>query len=75
MLIPAACLALGACASGDPRTTKPNTQTTPAEAARILGCNEDEVAFCMEVNCELEEYYCANRNDVREMLKAGEFRY
>jgi hypothetical protein len=74
VLVSAACLALGACAASDPRTSARLTQTTPAEAARALGCNDDEVAVCMDSNCELEEYYCAPREDVRKMFKAGEFR-
>jgi hypothetical protein len=77
-MISAASLALGACATSDPRTSTSTstqlTQTTPAEAARALGCIDDEVAVCMDSNCELEEYYCAPRDDVRKMFKAGEFR-
>lgn len=45
------------------------------EAARLLGCGHEEVAVCIQTNCELEEYYCAPSDDVKRMLRAGEFRY
>ena len=45
------------------------------EAARILGCSHNEVAVCIQTNCEIEEYYCAPRDDVKKMFRAGEFRY
>jgi hypothetical protein len=30
-------------------------------------------AECIEINCELEEWYCAPRDQVRDMFKAGDF--
>ena len=45
------------------------------EAARILGCNDDEVAICIQTNCEIEEYYCTPREDARKMFRAGDFRH
>lgn len=45
------------------------------QAARMLGCSHDEVAVCIQTNCELEEFYCANSEDARQMFRAGEYRY
>jgi hypothetical protein len=64
-----ACLTACASTEGNDRTPTP----TAAEVAKVIGCNSDEVALCIEVNCELEEWHCANRNDVRDLFKAGDF--
>ena len=45
------------------------------QAAKLLGCGDDDVAVCIQTSCELEEYYCTEREDVRKMFKAGEFRH
>ena len=45
------------------------------EAARVLGCTDDQAAVCIQTNCEIEEFYCANREDVRMMFRAGDFRH
>lgn len=45
------------------------------EAARALGCADDEVALCIQTNCELEEFQCVYREDARQMFRAGEFRH
>ena len=74
-LVAAVCLAFGACATDSSYPARQVTQTTPQEAARLLGCQDDEIAFCVETNCELEEYRCTQRSDVRDLLKAGEFRH
>ena len=62
---------LTACASSEPyeRTREP----TASEVAKLIGCRSNEVALCIEVNCELEEWRCADSNDVRDMFKAGDF--
>ena len=52
-----------------------NKLVSTHEAARLLGCDHDEVAVCIQTNCELEEYYCAPSDDVKKMFRAGEFRY
>jgi hypothetical protein len=75
LLLAAGCLVLSACATESPYPRQQVTQTTPAEATRLLGCRDDEVAFCIETNCALEDYYCTNRNDVRDLFKAGDFRH
>jgi len=68
-------LVLSGCAAESPYPSSQVTQTTPQEAARLLGCQNDEIAFCMETNCELEEYRCTKRSEVRDLLKAGDFRH
>ena len=62
---------LTACASSEPneRAREPSA----SEIAKVIGCNSDEVALCTETSCELEEWHCAPRNDVRDMFKAGDF--
>lgn len=74
-MLTVACLATAACATENHYPASQVTQTTAAEAARLLGCASDEVAFCVETNCELEEYRCTSRSDVRDLLKAGDFRH
>jgi hypothetical protein len=46
-----------------------------AEIAKSLNCTSEQVALCVETNCEPEEFQCADRGDVRDMFKAGEFRH
>jgi len=62
---------IGACAN----TQHAEREQHVKDIAQTIGCAEDEVAFCVETNCEPEEYVCTNRGDVREMFKAGEFRH
>ena len=46
-----------------------------AEIAQSLNCTSEQVALCSETNCEPHEFHCADRGDLREMFKAGEFRH
>ncbi len=46
-----------------------------SEIAAAAGCSADEVALCVETNCEPEKYQCAARSDVRSFFKADEFRH
>ena len=64
---------LTACAGSEPtaRTRDPSA----SEIAQIIGCSPQEVALCIEVNCELEDWRCADSNDVRDMFKAGDFNH
>ena len=62
---------LTACASSEPTTLR--REPSASEVAKLIGCSSNEVALCIEVNCELEEWHCANSNDVRDMFKAGDF--
>ena len=57
---------------------EPVEQAAPPDVeqiARELGCGGDEVAVCIDVNCEPEEFQCVPRNDVKRFFKAGEFRH
>jgi hypothetical protein len=62
---------LTACASSEPRAQ--NREPSASEIAQIIGCAPNEVALCIEVNCELEEWRCADSDDVRKMFRAGDF--
>lgn len=62
---------LTACAGSEPTALK--REPSASEIAQIIGCAPNEVALCIEVNCELEEWRCADSNDVRDMFKAGDF--
>lgn len=64
---------LTACAGTEPnyRTSEPSA----AEVAKAIGCSSDEVAVCIEVNCELEDWQCSPRDDVRQMFKVDEFKH
>lgn len=64
-----ACLTACASTGENHRTPTP----TAAEAAKLIGCHSDEVALCIEINCELEEWHCVERDEVRDMFKAGDF--
>lgn len=64
-------IGLTACASSEPNEHP--REPSAAEIAELIGCNSDEVALCIETNCELKEWHCAPRNDVRDMFKAGDF--
>ena len=66
-------ICLTACASTEPnyRTSEPSA----AEVAKAIGCSSDEVAVCIEVNCELEDWQCSPRDDVRQMFKVDEFKH
>ena len=67
------CAFLVACAgNGESRNLE---KTYNSEIAQAIGCEPDEVAVCIEVNCELDEYKCSARENVREFFKAGEFRH
>jgi hypothetical protein len=73
LLLVAGITGLSGCASTDgaARDREPDV----SQIAKTIGCRQDEVAICIEVNCEPEEYYCTNRGDVQDMFKAGEFRH
>jgi len=68
-------LGLGACATTDTELREQHRYPTAQEAAIRIGCSEEQVAMCVAINCELEDYYCSNSDDVRKMFKADEFRH
>jgi hypothetical protein len=71
-LMLAICLiGLTACASSEPKEHA--GEPSAAEVVKLIGCNSDEVALCIEVNCDIEEWHCAPSDEVRDMFKAGDF--
>jgi len=67
------CVVLGACASdGQSRQSK---RIDARDIARLAGCDHDEVAICIEIDCQPDEYRCAARDDVVALFKAREFRH
>ena len=48
-----------------------NRDPSPAEIAKMLGCTQSEIAFCMDVNCEPEEYACVDRTSTLDALSPG----
>ena len=67
------CVVLGACASdGQPAQ---QDRIDAREIAAKAGCESDEVAVCIQVDCQPEEYQCAARDDVVELFKARDFRH
>ena len=62
---------LAACAAAEgPVSSK--RPPRPAEMVRTLGCGPNEVAVCIEINCDAEDYRCAPRGSARDLL-TGEF--
>jgi hypothetical protein len=71
-LMLAICLTgLAGCASSEP--TEQAREPSASEVAELIGCNSDEVALCIETHCQLEEWRCVPRSDVKDMFKAGDF--
>jgi hypothetical protein len=62
---------LAACAGTEPAAREKDPDVE--QIAREIGCTSEEVAICIGVNCEPEDFYCTNRADVRKLFKAGEF--
>ena len=59
---------VGCASSEDPRPLAKNSDQS-------VRCGEDQVAVCIDVDCRPEEFVCSNREDVREMFKAGDHRH
>lgn len=72
-LILAGCAVLSACASNEHSKTLQQVDAT--EIAAAAGCSRDEVAVCIEIDCQPEEYRCAPRADVLGLFKARDFRH
>ena len=60
-------VALGACASGE--RLEPQSQRDIEEISRTLGCAEDEIAFCIDVDCEPDEFRCVDKSSVRDLFR------
>ncbi len=71
LLLALAGIGLAACAGTEtaPREQDPDIE----QIAREIGCTPEEVAVCIDVSCEPDEFYCADRTDVRKLFRAGEF--
>lgn len=70
-LLPFVIAGLTACAAGAPGDRIRNPDIN--EIARELGCTSEEVAVCVDVNCEPHEYQCAHRSDVKALLGVQEY--
>jgi len=69
--------ALVACATGEPA----NRQSEPAmeeramaepdmeEIRRALGCSSDQVAICIDADCEPDEYVCGENVELRNLFE------
>ncbi len=60
-----------ACAARQPVDRQADLDV--AGIAKALGCTDDEVAVCVDVNCEPHEYRCANRADVKALLGVSDY--
>ena len=43
------------------------------EVAEYAGCSHDQVAMCMDTNCEPDEFQCVDRADAHTMRGVPEF--
>lgn len=43
------------------------------EVAEFAGCGPDEVAMCVDTNCEPEEFKCVERGNAAQVLGVPEF--
>jgi len=50
---------LAACANTEPVHRRP--ELTIDELGKALGCGPDEIPFCVDVDCALTDYYCADK--------------
>lgn len=68
-------IALIGCASNSPRElgaaagpVNTGPEVSIEEIRAVLNCRRDEVAVCMDTDCDAEDYACAKRDDLRYML-------
>ena len=63
------CAAIVGCASGEPdyREREPDVR----DIARAIGCGPKQVAVCVDAHCELDEYRCADEDDVRGLFESN----
>jgi len=69
----AMCIVPSACASSE--QTRQLQKIAAKDIAKAAGCTRDEVAICIEIDCQPEEYQCAPRSAVLDLFKAREFRH
>ena len=60
ILLPSlALIVLAGCAGTEPVERRP--KLTIGELGKALGCEPDEIPFCVDVDCALTDYYCADK--------------
>ena len=60
-------LVLAGCATGEPADRE--ARLDEESIARAVGCTSDQVAVCVAVNCELEDYVCAEKGELRSLFE------
>jgi hypothetical protein len=58
--------ALTACATGEPVNRE--REPTIDEIRQMLGCADDEIAVCIAIDCDPDDYHCAEKESVEDML-------
>ena len=58
---------LQGCATGKPEELRSAPEVTKMHEQ--LGCRSDEVAVCIDVDCEPEDYVCTRRTDFRDAFE------
>ena len=57
---------IAACATEETRDPTPELGTR--EIWEQLGCAEDQVAICIAVHCQPEDWVCADRDALRDLF-------
>jgi len=66
-LLPLLCLLqLGACATEETRDRPP--EIGDEAISQQIGCTEDQVAICIDVDCGPDDWACADRSSLRDMF-------
>ncbi len=66
-LLPMLCLAtLSACATEEVLDQPP--ELGGEQISQRLGCTEDQVAICIDVDCGPDDWACTDRASLREMF-------
>lgn len=58
--------ALTACATGEPVNRE--REPTIDEIRQMLACADDEIAVCIAIDCDPDDYHCAEKESVEDML-------
>ena len=64
-----ACLGLalvGGCATSETVNREPKPDLR--QIAQALGCTKNQVAVCIDVDCDAEDYVCADKTEMRELF-------
>ena len=60
-------LVIVGCATGEPVNREANLDDEGI--ARAIGCTSDQVAVCVAVYCELVDYVCAEKGEMRRLFE------